>query len=245
MRVLLLILLANITYAQRVTLHLTNGQFINNAPTGRDWTAYKVSEVNLYDYKDTIAFDDSELNRMTYYGKWVNATSGCFCSFSNTPNDSIVFQFTGAYGMTWIGELMRHHGIADIYLNDQYLGPIDTYSNLDLTKTRNWQRTDLDTAKVYKFKIVVTGKKNVLSTGAYIVNHGFRVINVTKPPVIPTDPQLLIIRKGRFQVYVDGIIQEGEHNEYEKALERAIGLKSKNKDKIVIVKSPDREVVIK
>ena len=170
-------------------MHLTNGQFLNNAPSGRDWTDYKVSEVNFYDYKDTLEFDNSELNRMTYYGNWLHSVTGCNCSYSNTPNDSIVFQFTGAYGMTWIGELMKHHGIADIYLDNQYLGPIDTYGAFDLAKTRNWQRTDLDPEKVYKFKIVVTGKRNVLSTGTYIVNHGFRLINTT--PVKPCIPEII------------------------------------------------------
>lgn len=253
MKILILILLPILTQV-KATLSLTNGQFINNAPSGRDWTAYKVNEVTTYEVNsDTSYFDDSQTDKMTYSGKWVNAPTGCQCSYSNTLNDSLVFIFTDATYFEWRGELMSHHGIADIYFDGKYIGPVDTYDARNISITRNWKAEKLDTAKVYKFKLVVTGKKNTLSAGAYIVNHGFRIINepaiippVVIPPIVtePTNNEFQIIRNGRFQVYLDGVLQ-GEHNEYEKAIERAVNVKSLNKTKEVKIVSPDRVVLIK
>ncbi len=176
-KALILILLTTSLYAQEIkaTLSLVNGQFINNAPDGRDWYGWDVKGVEVYEGSDTLIVDDSELNKITYYGNWRHEESGCFCSFSNSATDSIVFLFTDANYFEWRGRLMSHHGIAGIYWNDKYIGEVDTYNTKNLVKTRNWRAKNLDTTKVYKFKLVVTGKNNPLSTGAFIVIHGFRI----------------------------------------------------------------------
>ena len=189
MKVLLLILLTSTCISAqeiKATLKLSNGQFINNAPDGRDWSGWNVIGVDFYDsYSDTLYVDDGELGMITYYGNWRHAESGCFCSYSNTANDSIVFLFTDVNYFEWRGELMAHHGIADVYFDNKYIGEVDTYDPRNLTHTKNWKIENLDPAKVYKFKLVVTGKKNTESAGAYIVNHGFRVWKHTSAPPDP------------------------------------------------------------
>ncbi len=178
MKVLLLILMPFLTIGQEIkaTLQLSNGQFINNAPDGRDWYGWEVIGVHFYDsYSDTFYVDDSEFNRISYYGNWQHAETGCFCSSANQTNDSIVFLFTDATYFEWRGELTHRHGIAAVYFDNKYIGEVDTYDTRNLTHTRNWKAESLDPGKVYKFKIVVTGRKNPASSGAKIVNHGFRI----------------------------------------------------------------------
>lgn len=249
--ILLLLLLTSSLMAQtpKAIIQLSNGQFINNAPSGRDWTTWDVKGVTTYDGTDTLRVDNGDLTRIAYYGKWSHAEAGCFCSYSNTATDSIVFLFTDANYFQWRGELMAHHGIADIYWDNKYVGQVDTYDTRNLSNTRNFQAENLETSKVYKFKLVVTGKKNTLSTGTYIVNHGFMIYKnavAPEPPPTPTPSGgvITITRSGRFKVYLDGVLLEGEHNEYEKAIERAVNVKAQNKTKEVRVVSPDRIITI-
>ncbi|KKM85613.1 hypothetical protein LCGC14_1287210, partial [marine sediment metagenome] len=54
-------------------------------------------------------------------------SSSCHCSWSQSPNDSLVFKFTNTRQFEWYGELMEHHGIVDLYWEDQYVTTIDTY----------------------------------------------------------------------------------------------------------------------
>lgn len=198
MKIILIILtaiatlsIATIAQEPKATLSLTNGQFIVNAPSGRDWTTYKVSSVSAYEATDTSYFDNSAMGSMVYYGQWVHAQAGCLCSYSNAANDSLVFIFTDANYFEWRGELMGHHGIADIYWNDKYIGEVDTYDTRNIAHTRNWKAENLDPAKVYKFKLVVTGKKNALSTGAYIVHHGFRIWKDAIAEPEPCEPEII------------------------------------------------------
>jgi hypothetical protein len=191
---ILLLLVCVSLNAQKATISLSNGQFINNAPSGRDWYDYKVSGITTYEGGDTLVLSNlTDQNRVSYYGKWARGKAGvgCECSFSNTANDSLVIWFTDAKSFIWYGELMLHHGIVNVYLNNNLLGEIDTYDSRNLAKTRNWERHDLDPLKVYKFKLVVTGRKNPLSTGAYIVTHGFKMWKdkpVVEPPIVVDPP---------------------------------------------------------
>jgi hypothetical protein len=172
------------------TITLADGTFINNAPSGKDWTAYNTvpGGIVLYAEKDTLIIDDSDIGKMTYYGNWRISTSGlftagdssCNCSWSQSPNDSLVFKFTNTRRFEWYGEKMLHQGIVDLYWEDQFMATIDTYSPNNLSLYRHWFIDDLDTAKVYKFKIVATGNKNAASTGTSAVNRMFFLIN-TKP----------------------------------------------------------------
>ncbi|KKM85614.1 hypothetical protein LCGC14_1287220 [marine sediment metagenome] len=127
---------------------------------------------------------------------------------------------------------------------------------------RHWFIDDLNPATVYKFKLVATGNKNIESSGRYVVNHGFVLINTveeydtipdipidTIPPIIiPIDTirvldyQFKIIRVGRFQIYIGDSLLEGEHNEYEKAIEHGLKTKALNPTKDVTIKSPVRRI---
>lgn len=179
MKTLLFILIPFLTFGQEIkaTLQLSNGQFINNAPDGRDWYGWDVASVHFYDsYSDTIFVEGNDLTRITYYGHWKHDDTGCYCSFSNQANDSIVFIFTDAAKFQWRGALMDHHGIAAIHFDNKYLGEVDTYNSRNLSHSRNWKAEGLDPKKIYKFKLVVTGRKNKASLGTKIVNHGFRII---------------------------------------------------------------------
>ena len=184
------------------TIKLADGTFINNAPSDRSWVAYNTIPGSIVPYlqKDTLIIDDSDISKITYYGNWKISTGGifipssssCHCSWSQSPNDSLVFKFTNTRRFEWYGELMEHHGIVDLYWEDQYVTTIDTYGPNNIPMYRHWFIDNLDTSKVYKFKLIATGNKNVASTGHYVVNHGFMLINTipdipidTIPPIIP------------------------------------------------------------
>jgi hypothetical protein len=193
----ILLLITPPLFGQVATIKLANNTFIVNAPSGRDWTDYSVTGFEVYNEGDTMKIDNEEFDKISYTGNFAHSSDnnfgppqpgagGCSCSYSLTPGDSIVFMFTNANHFEWRGELARHHGIADVYWNDIYLGPIDTYNDQDLTFTRNFVKDNLDVNEVYKFKIVITGNKNPASTGAYVVNHGFII---WKDAIIdPPDP---------------------------------------------------------
>ena len=180
------------------TIKLADGTFINNASSGKSWVAYNTIPGSIVPYlqKDTLIIDDSDIDKITYYGNWKISTGGifipssssCHCSWSQSPNDSLVVKFTNTRRFEWYGELMKHHGIVDLYWEDQYVITIDTYSPNNISLYRHWFIDGLDTAKVYKFKLVATGNKNVASSGLYVVNHGFMLINVDQEPdIIPID----------------------------------------------------------
>jgi len=145
---------------------------------------------------DSTWVDDSEQDKIIYYNNWrISDTlaipeqdGNCYCSWSQSANDSLVFRFTKATGFVWVGERMSHHGVAEIYLNDEYKGLIDTYSPDNSRLTYNWAINNLDTAKVYKFTLVATGNKNPASTGTAVVIQGFVLKNAKYvPPEPPID----------------------------------------------------------
>ncbi len=253
--------------AQVATITLADGTFINNAPSGRSWVEYKTvpGGLSFYPEKDTTIIDDSDQNRITYYGNWRVSTGGifipesssCNCSWSRSSNDSLVFKFTNVTRFEWYGEKMSHHGMVELYWQDQYIMTIDTYGPDNINMYRHWFIDNLDTAKIYKFKLVATGGRNIASTGAAIVNHGFLVINTVSEVNIPPEPgspidivdtirlldlEYSIIREGRFQIYIGDSLDIGQHNEYEKAIEHALRSKALNPTKDVTIKSPIRRI---
>lgn len=222
---------------------------------------YNLENKVVINTQDSIWIDDSEIAKLDYYGNWrISDTlaipeqdGNCYCSWASTSTDSVVLRFTGATEFQWIGEQMSHHGVAYLYLNDVFQTAIDTYDPNNKRLTVNWSIDGLDSTQVYKFRIVVGGEKNPASTGTAVVVQGFvlkKEVPVIEPP--PIDPPVpgeqylyQIIRSGRFQVFMDGVQHEGEHNEYEKAIEHALQIKALNPEKNVIIKSPIRRVEIK
>jgi len=147
---------------------------------------------------DSTWVDDSEQDKIIYYNNWrisdtlavpIEGVPGsCYCSWYQNANDSLVLRFTNATEFHWIGEMMTHHGIAEVFLNDVYQGEKDTYSAANEILTTNWSFTDLDPEKVYKFKLVGTGRKNPASTWYGTVIHGFKLMNKSEPPIDLNNP---------------------------------------------------------
>jgi len=253
---ILLLLIPIQLYSQlQATIRLTDDTFINNAPSGRSWKDYKAAGITLYESSDTLVIHNSDVDKITYFGSWSISdknipadSNNCYCSFSRTANDSIVFKFTDAESFEWFGERVKHHGIVDIFINNKFDTTINTYSEVGKSPVINYYKYDLDTNKVYKFKLVVTGRKDRNSAGAYIVNQYFRLIHTGQPelPAQINPPQdILIIRSGRFEVFLDGVQHGNKHNEYEKAIEHAVILKYANPKKNVVIKSPTRKIELK
>ena len=181
-------------------IRLDDGTFIVNAPSGRDWTEYDVisGAFNLFDNPREI-IDDSETDKIKYFGNWhISDTlfipdkddgGNCYCSWSQSANDSLVFRFTNSTWFGWYGELMKHQGIADVYWQNEYITTVDTYGPDDERLTLNWFKDDLDTGTVYTFKLIATGEKNALSTGTSVVNQYFKLVvpDVVEPPIEPPD----------------------------------------------------------
>jgi hypothetical protein len=217
---------ANECHGQRIaraSIGLTDGTYINNAPTGRSWVDWPVESVKnpdgtyspvllVYDYEDwidakEIVIDDSDTRRISYYGSWrisdttaiPEQTGNCYCSWSTRANDSLVFRFTKATKFEWAGERMSHHGIAEVFFNGTSQGLIDTYQANNERLTINWSIGSLDTAEVYTFKLVATGTKNPASTGTAIVNQYLRITN--DDFVIPPEPPPDSLNP----VYLDGL----------------------------------------
>ncbi len=196
--ILFFLLFPCVCMSQVATIKLLNGTYINNAPSGESWVDYQVTGFSLQEASDTLIIDDSNQDKISYYGNWrlssdrvfVPELGNCHCSWSQSPSDSLVFKFTNTRRFEWYGEIMEHHGIVDLYWQDQFIMTIDTYSPANISLYRHWFIDDLDTDKVYKFKLVATGNKNIESRGYNIVNHGFMLINVeqaqdTIPPDVP------------------------------------------------------------
>jgi len=171
----------------RAVLKLEDGTFINNAPSGRNWTEYNVSGFSLSEVTEENAIiDDSEIEKLTYYGNWKISDTlavpkqegNCYCSWAGNSTDSIVVKFTRATGFAWIGEKMQHHGIAYVYLNNEFQEKVDTYQQNNQRLTVNWEINGLDTAQVYSFKIVVGGEKNPASSGTNVVMQQFALKNI-------------------------------------------------------------------
>lgn len=174
-KLFLLILISFNCLGQVASIRLSNGTTINNAPSGRSWTGYKATGITLQDAYDTLIIDDSETDKITYYGNWTMSNS-CLCSYAGTPNDSMVFKFTNSTWFGWYGEQMSHQGNVEVYWNNQYIETIDTYSSNNKQLTLNWFIDNLDTMQVYSFKLIPTGTKNPSSSGTYIVNHYIKLI---------------------------------------------------------------------
>jgi len=194
MKTLLLLLIPLQIFGQPAAiLNLSDGTYILNAPDGRDWTSYKVTSVNIFDDPFTYVHN-SEVDKIKYFGNWRVAdtiaipepTGNCYCSWSQSTDDSLVIRFTNTKKFEWIGETMSHHGIAAIYFNDVFIKEVDTYSPDNKRLTVNWSIDNLDLEKVHSFKLIATGRKNEASTGRSVVIQSFTFTNVpTVPPVIP------------------------------------------------------------
>ena len=186
------------TVEVRSVLKLKDGTFINNWPSGRSAPDFEILGFDLDPVtSDLIYIDDSEIRKITYYGNWrisdtlaVATQDGgnCFCSWSQSPGDSVVIKFTNATGFAWVGERMPFHGIAELWFNDRLVGEVDTYKEVPERLTVNYAIDNLDPELIYKFKMIATGKKNPASNGTYVVNQMFTLETLIEDPIPDPDP---------------------------------------------------------
>lgn len=208
-------------------------------------SAFKGFKIEFLDFTfDERIIDDSDQS-IEYYGDW--ATGSCNCTWSQSANDSMVFRFTDATRIEWHGELMSHHGIVDIYFDNEYDVTMDTYSPENVSPAMNWYRDDLDPEKIYTFKLVATGKKNISSSGDYIVNQFIKIIHdpvVEPPPIIipPPDIKVSIIQKGYYEVLMNGVQDGPGYTSFDKAIEHAINLGLQYPSLEITIKAPYWEV---
>jgi len=145
--------------------------------------------------------DDSNTDKINYYGNWhISDTTvvgpdpgnSCYCSWSQSQNDSLTYAFTGFTKLEWYGEQMAHHGLVDVYFDNVFQEQIDTYSPDNLSPVINWSIDNLNPDAVHKFKLVAPMERNPASTGASVVNQFLRVSSdpPVEPPVEPPIPTI-------------------------------------------------------
>jgi hypothetical protein len=192
-------------------IKLSDGTSILNAQSGKDWTNYSVKGVHVYDYSDTLIIDDSDTSKIFYSAKdnykphkwtisntnkWEADEESCNCSFSAGPWDYMIIKFTNTKRVEWWGEKMPHHGLVNIYFDEAGWEQVnnirtlevlnyDTYSADPDPMVLHWAKDSLDRDKVYELYIIPTGNKNDQSTGTYVVNRGFKLINPPPHVVVP------------------------------------------------------------
>ena len=177
------------TIVLKTMVKLKDGTTILNAPSGRDWTSWDAVPGGISMYPsdmDETYIDDSDTTKIAYFGNWrisdtlaiPQGAGNCYCSYTNNPQDSLVVRFTDATTFEWYGEVMEHHGVAEIHFYSDSLELrelVDTYSPNNERPTLNWFIHNLDRNKVYSFQLIVTGNKNPASSGIPIVNQFIRL----------------------------------------------------------------------
>ena len=194
-------------------IQLADGTSILNAQSGKDWSGYNATGVYVYDYQDTVIIDDSDTSRIFYSAKdgylphkWTisninkwkpdTVTGNCNCSFTRGPWDYMIIKFTNTKRVEWWGEKMPHHGMVNIYFDESGWEQVndrrtlvalnyDTYSPVPDPMVLHWAKDSLDRDKVYELYIIPTGNKNNKSTGTYVVNRGFKLINPSTEVIVP------------------------------------------------------------
>ncbi|UCD06860.1 MAG: hypothetical protein JSW41_03400 [Candidatus Aenigmatarchaeota archaeon] len=189
---------------------------------------------------------------MNYYGSWAVPeidNAGCKCAFSKVANDSLTLHFSKATEIELWGENMPHHGVFELYLNNEHQGTFDTYSAQQRDTVRHWSITGLDPTVTYVLKLIVTGLKNPNSSDSYVVFRHVVIRNIPKtiidcPECPPGGAPVVfeVIRQGRYQVLLDGVAMEGEHNVVEKAIERAMAVKAQYPAKSVTILPPQHRI---
>lgn len=129
--------------------------------------------------------------KINYYGSWaVKDDTRCACSFSKIQNDSLTYYFTDADRIEFWGELMHHHGKADVYFDGKYEVTLDTYGPNDESPTLNWYKEGFDPDVTHSFKLVVKGERNPSATDSYVVLKYLKLFTpeVVPPPLPKCDP---------------------------------------------------------
>jgi Beta-galactosidase jelly roll domain/Beta-galactosidase, domain 2/Beta-galactosidase, domain 3/NPCBM-associated, NEW3 domain of alpha-galactosidase len=155
--------------------------------------------------KSGFTYDDTA-SQLLYTGNWAHVSNQSYTagdyqnteSFSNTAGDSVSITFNGT-AVRWISSTDPSHGIANVYLDDQLVATIDGYGPSKQFQDVFYNVSGLSNGS-HTLKIVATGNKNPLATGAFVV------VDAIDPPVygpgtyysnVPQQPGTAITVNGR------------------------------------------------
>jgi hypothetical protein len=124
--------------------------------------------------KSGFTYDDTA-SQLLYTGNWAHVSNQSYTagdyqnteSFSNTAGDSVSITFNGT-AVRWISSTDPSHGIANVYLDDQLVATIDGYGPSKQFQDVFYNVSGLSNGS-HTLKIVATGNKNPLATGAFVV----------------------------------------------------------------------------
>ena len=127
------------------------------------------ANMNHKKYIKTV-YDDKII---LYFGKWINNNG----MSSNSQYSTCFFSFFGD-GVKWSAETGIDKGIADVYIDEIFIGEVDNYSKNKQGKIV-FEKNDLKEDQLHTMKIVVKKKKNPLSAGYYQTILGFESYHPT------------------------------------------------------------------
>jgi len=124
--------------------------------------------------KSGFTYDDTA-SQLLYTGNWAHVSNQSYTagdyqnteSFSNTAGDSVSITFNGT-AVRWISSTDPSHGIANVYLDDLLVATIDGYGPSKRFQDVFYNVSGLSNGS-HTLKIVATGNKNPLATGAFVV----------------------------------------------------------------------------
>jgi subtilisin family serine protease len=123
-------------------------------------------------------FEDNDPN-ISYTGSWLIMNSSSFSGksihYSNALNSVIDFNFFGT-GIRWLAYTSPSYGIADVFIDDIYIGTVDLYSSTTKYKNLVFEKLNLPKGS-HTLKIVNNGKKNSNAKNTYLNIDLFETIN--------------------------------------------------------------------
>lgn len=112
-----------------------------------------------------------------YIGHWFQnpgtAYSNGTVNGAVDANSEVDFKFNGT-SVSWIGYRDPYSGLAQVYIDGNLQGEVDTYSANTLQQTTTWSVSGL-AAGAHTLQIVAEGKQNTSSGGAWVWVDGFSV----------------------------------------------------------------------
>ena len=150
-------------------------------------------------------YDDRDAT-VAYTGTWTHAgpeenyTGGDYQhteSFSEVTGDSVSIPFNGT-GIRWVTSKDPSHGIADVYLDGSKVDSVDLYAPGKVNQVTGYEVRGL-TAGAHTLKIVVTGQKNALASGPFVVVDAVDLLSNSSDyyPVVPQQAGTGITLNGR------------------------------------------------
>ncbi len=131
------------------------------------WVA--LDKIELYKYKaeeeiqDPMQeFDNTSLGYVGSWGTYTNLGNLYYKGTANstkTPGDYMITSFKDASKIEVWGTKSVNRGLADVYLDGQFIETIDTYSPTQTSSTVIWQKDDLPSG-IHTLKIVCKGESS-------------------------------------------------------------------------------------